>query len=189
MRGNIWSVLVMLSVIIATHDSERPLVQTLVALVPGATAGLVRDVIVADGGSRDETQQVADVAGCVFLSSGQSLGARFNAAAERARGGWLMFMAAGAVPAPTWIEETAAFAQGGGQAAVFSAQPAGLAGWMRRLVNPLPANEQGLLIRKAFYAEVGRHRADAADPERDLLRRIKRSRLTVLRTPVSRPDI
>ncbi len=48
MRGNSWPVCVMLSVIIPTHDSERPLVHTLVALVPGATAGVVREVIVAD---------------------------------------------------------------------------------------------------------------------------------------------
>ena len=46
----------MFSIIIATHDSERALVPTLAALVPGATAGIVREVIVADGGSRDETE-------------------------------------------------------------------------------------------------------------------------------------
>ena len=95
MRGTFGLVRVMLSVIIPTRDSERLLVHTLVALVPGATAGVVREVIVADGGSRDETEQVADIAGCVFLSSGQSLGARLKAAAERARGDWLMFLSAG----------------------------------------------------------------------------------------------
>ena len=62
----------MFSIIIATHDSERALVPTLAALVPGATAGIVREVIVADGGSRDETEQVADIAGCRFLSSRRS---------------------------------------------------------------------------------------------------------------------
>ena len=178
-----------LSVIIPTHDSERLLVHTLVALVPGATAGIVREVIVADGGSRDETEQVADIAGCVFLSSGQSLGARLKGAAERARGDWLMFLAAGAVPGPTWIEDTAAFAQGRGQAARFSAQPAGLADWVRRLFAAPPDREQGLVIRKTLYAALGGHRADAADPERNLLRRIGRSRLTVLRTTVTRSDI
>ena len=69
------------SVVIATHDSERALVATLAALVPGATAGIVREVIVADGGSRDDTEQVADIAGCVFLASKEPLGARLNAAA------------------------------------------------------------------------------------------------------------
>lgn len=175
----------MLSVIIPTRDSERALVHTLAALVPGATAGLVREVIVADGGSRDETEQVADLAGCVFLASGQSLGARLAAAAERTRGEWLMFLRPAAIPGPTWIEDTAVFVQGQGQAAVFSRPPTGLVGWMARLLTALPAKEQGLIIRKRFYSELGGHRADAADPERDALRRIGRSRLTTLRTTIA----
>ena len=180
----------MLSVIIPTRDSERALVHTLAALVPGATAGVVREVLLADGGSRDETEQVADIAGCVFLTSGQSLGARLKAASDKARGDWLMFLAPGVVPGPTWIEDTAAFGHSGaGPAAVFSAPPAGLGGWMRGLFAPLPGSEQGLIIRKALYADLGGHRDGVADPERELLRRIGRTRLTVLRTAVSRADI
>ena len=53
----------MLSVIIATHESERALVPTLAALVPGAAAGLLAEVVVADAGSRDATAEVADIAG------------------------------------------------------------------------------------------------------------------------------
>src|SRR3954463_15616923 len=99
----------MFSVIIATHDSERPLVHTLSALVPGATAGLVREVIVADGQSTDETEQVAEYAGCAFFSSGEPLGWRLKAAAQRARGEWLMFLGPGVVPGPAWIDDTVAF--------------------------------------------------------------------------------
>ena len=43
----------MLSAIVATSDSERPLVHTLACLVPGATAGLVREVIVATNPSME----------------------------------------------------------------------------------------------------------------------------------------
>ena len=56
----------MISVIIPTLDSERALLPTLAALVPGAMEGLVSEVIVADGGSRDDTAIVADAAGCNF---------------------------------------------------------------------------------------------------------------------------
>ncbi len=59
----------MLSAIIATHESERALVRTLAALVPGAVAGVISEVVVADGGSRDDTEQVADIAGCRFITS------------------------------------------------------------------------------------------------------------------------
>lgn len=180
----------MLSVIIPTRDSERTLVHTLAALVPGATAGVVREVIVADGGSRDETEQVADIAGCSFLSSGQDIGARLKAAAGKARGEWLMFLKPGLVLGPSWIEDTAAFVQGQARAAVFSLPaPAGLAGLIRGLFAARPDTKQGLVIRKALYAELGGHRTEAADPEYDLLRRIGRSRLAVLRTTVSQTDI
>jgi len=174
----------MFGVIIPTHDSERPLVPTLAALVPGATAGLVQEVIVADGQSRDETERVADYAGCIFSSSDKPLGGRLKAGAAMARGEWLMFLAPGAVPGLGWIDDTAAFArQNPGGAAVFSAQTQGFAAWMRRLVAIWPDAEQGLIIPKLLYGEIGGHRADVADPERDLLRRIGHARLAVLRTP------
>jgi hypothetical protein len=48
----------------------------------------------------------------------------------------------------------------------------------------LPRPGQGLVVAKPLYAEVGGHRAGVTDPERDLLRRIGRSRLAMLRTTV-----
>jgi hypothetical protein len=45
-----------------------------------------------------------------------------------------------------------------------------------------PDPDQGLLISRQCYARVGGHRAEAADPERDLLRRLGRRRIVTLRT-------
>jgi glycosyltransferase involved in cell wall biosynthesis len=172
----------MFSVIIATRDSERPLVATLAALVPGATAGIVREVIVADGGSRDATEQVADIAGCQFVSSDQAVGSRLKSAAARARGEWLMFLAPGIVPEPGWIEECATFVgTSGKKAAVFA--KAGMISRLRGAFSLLPRPEQGLIIRKSFYDALGGH-ADV-----DLLRRIGRQRLVTLRTTAARTDI
>ena len=70
----------MLSVIIPTRNSERPLVPTLAALVPGATTGLIAEVLIADGGSQDDTAAVADVAGCNFLMLEGSLAGGLKAA-------------------------------------------------------------------------------------------------------------
>jgi glycosyltransferase involved in cell wall biosynthesis len=181
----------MFSVIVATHDSERALVPTLAALVPGATAGIVREVIVADGGSRDETEQVADIAGCRFLSSAEPPGSRLKAAAATARGEWLMFLRPGIVPGSSWIDETIAFVQRDTdqRAAAFAMEINGVVAWLSRAFSPLPRAEQGLILRKSFYDELGGHRADAADPERDLLRRLGRSRLATLRTTVTRSSI
>jgi hypothetical protein len=46
----------------------------------------------------------------------------------------------------------------------------------------IPDSDQGLMISRQCYDRVGGHRAEAADPERDLLRRLGRRRLVTLRT-------
>jgi hypothetical protein len=50
-----------------------------------------------------------------------------------------------------------------------------------------PKPGQGLLIAKSFYQQVGAHRADAADPEADLLRRLGRRRIATLDVAMSFP--
>jgi len=183
----------MLSVIIATDESERPLVSTLAALVPGATAGAIREVIVADIGSRDQTAEVADVAGCRIMVSPAPLAGRLRAAATLARSAWLMFLRPGMAPDATWIAESMRFIEQAelagdahARAAVFS--PGAIAGHaagplpgLRGLFRSAPRPEQGLIIAKRAYDALSGHRDGAADCERDLLRRLGR-RITVLRT-------
>ena len=72
----------MLSVVIATENAERVLVPTLAALVPGATAGIVREVIVADAGSSDATTMIADAAGCRIDVTPAPLGQRVEMAMQ-----------------------------------------------------------------------------------------------------------
>ncbi len=191
----------MLSAIIATHESERSLVPTLAALVPGAAAGLIAEVVVADAGSRDATSEVADIAGCRFMVSGDPIGSRLRAAAASTRTPWLLFLRAGIVPQPGWIEATDRFIQatelleGAGRAAVF--RPPGAADLMRPGLAELlslvrvalgggPQPEQGLLIAKRFYEEIGGH-PDGADAEADLLRRLGRRRVAMLTPIATRP--
>src|SRR5437588_1798569 len=185
MRARLRDGVSMFSVIIATHDSERTLVPTLCALVPGATMGVVREVIVADGGSHDETEQVADIAGCRFISSTEPLGVRLKTAAATARGDWLMFLRPGVVPGSSWIEDAVGFVRQSAdrpRAAVFAIKIGGVVAWLSRILSFLRRAEQGLIIHKSFYQQLGGHRADAANTETDLLRRIGRSRLATLRT-------
>jgi len=184
----------MLSAIIATHESERALVRTLAALVPGAVAGLIGEVIVADGGSRDATAEVADVAGCRFVASSEPLGARLKAAAASTRGAWLMFLHAGTVLEPGWVGiverfiERADLLDGSARAAVF--RPPGISDLMRPGLGELiallrvtlggaPKPEQGLLIARRFYDALGGH-SGGADAEEALLRRLGRRRIAML---------
>jgi rSAM/selenodomain-associated transferase 2 len=50
------------------------------------------EVIIADGGSTDESQSVAEQFGVKFVSSRRGRGAQMNAAAERASGDYLLFL-------------------------------------------------------------------------------------------------
>lgn len=183
----------MFSVIIPTADSERALVPTLAALVPGATAGIVREVIVADGESRDQTSEVADIAGCRFVSSAKPLGVRLGEAAKASRGDWLMFLRPGIVPALTWIDETIAFfdniaRQNRPNAAIFQPETKGILDVLVRSIRRPISPQQGLIIPKSFYLELGGH-PDTSAPEAAFLRRIGRSRIVTLRTQVSATDI
>ncbi|MDE1974381.1 MAG: glycosyltransferase [Hyphomicrobiales bacterium] len=181
----------MLTVIIHTLNSERALVRTLAALVPGATSGLVAEVLCADAGSRDETAAVADVAGCNFLQSEGPLGLRLKSAAAAARAPWLLFLRPGIVLDAPWVAEVRSFVERSPQAsgaAVFRRSAAAQTG-LRQAVSlvatslgALPRPEQGLMIGSEFYRQVGGHSLTAADPEPDLLRRIGRRRITTLST-------
>lgn len=100
-----------------------------------------------------------------------------------------MFLRPGFVPGLSWVEETIAFVQqatGEPRAAVFAAEADGALAWLSRAFSWRPRAEQGLVLRKSFYGELGGHRAEARDPETDLVRRIARSRLTTLRTTIGK---
>ena len=183
----------MLSAIIATSESEDTLVPTLAALVPGVTAGLLGEVIVADAGSRDATAEVAEIAGCGFLASQEPLGLRLKAAAAATRAPWLMFLRAGCVPEVGWVSAAERFIEASGgldysRAAVF--RPPGVADLLRPGLAELfelvrvtlgggAKPEQGLLIARQHYNRIGGHPA-GADAEAAMLRRIGRRRIDML---------
>ncbi len=184
----------MLSVIIPTRNSERALVPTLAALVPGATAGLITEVLIADGGSQDDTAAVADVAGCNFLVVEGALAARLKAAAAAARAPWLIFLRPGTVLDAPWTDEVGRFLQRGrhAQAAVFrrGGAPSALREFLHSIAATLgapPRPEQGLLIAKDFYDAVGGHSERVGDPEHDLLRRVGRRQIVKLATQAFGP--
>jgi hypothetical protein len=190
----------MISVIIATNESEQLLVPTLAALVPGAMAGIVREVIIADADSRDGTMRIADAAGCRTIVSSGPAGARLKSAAAAARASWLMFLRPGCVPDLTWVDETNRFVldaertrRAHALAAVFRRAPSGARRpliaeaftLMAAAVGARPHPDQGLLISKEFYDGIGGHRADSANTETDLLRRLGRRRTVILRSSVT----
>lgn len=89
----------MISVVIETRNDEDALARTLASLVGAAVEGVVRDVVVCDRGSTDQTARVADHAGCVFLEN-----ADIVSGIRHARGDWLMLLEPGARLDGHWME-------------------------------------------------------------------------------------
>lgn len=185
----------MLSVIIPTEGEEQPAVATLAALVPGAAAGVISEVVLVDRTANGVMERVADVAGCRFLSFQGSRAAALAAGAKQARSPWLMFLRAGAVLDSGWIEETTEFIQsvassGRPRAGVFrfarspSADPR-LRDRLKSVLRMLaPMTDQGLLIARDHYFRLGGYAPDARRSEARLLRRLGRSSRTRLRSRI-----
>lgn len=188
----------MISVVLATRDDEMDLAHALAALVPAATAGLVREAIVVDRGSCDGTLAVADAAGCRIVEAPDGDESDLRRAAAEARADWLLFLSPSAVLEGGWEADALAFidralvaGKGRSRAALFTLGrvEAGfsarfseaLAGFRSRFL-AAPYEEQGLLISSALYREIGGHRAIPGMAYVDLIRRVGRSRLTMLRT-------
>ena len=187
----------MLSVIIPTEGVEQPAVATLAALVPGAAAGIIREVLLVDRSGNGVIERVADVAGCRFLRfDGTTRAAAMAAGALQARSPWLMFLRPGAVLDTGWIEETTQFIQGVAasgrpRAGVFrfarsSYADHGLRDSFKSLARSFmgPRTDQGLLIARDHYERLGGYSPDARRSEARLLRQLGRSSRTLLRSRI-----
>ena len=187
----------MISVIIPTLDSEADLGPVLSALVPAAVDGLVREAIVVDGGSSDATAAIADEAGATFVTRSGGRGYQLMAGARRARFSWLLFLHADTVLEPGWEREASAFMEAVdlGQRPLtaaafrFALDDAGLKPrLLERLVAlrcrllRLPYGDQGLLIPRLLYEEIGGFGSHPLMEDVDIVLRLGRRRLAMLRS-------
>jgi len=161
----------MISVLIPTQDSERLLVPVLSALVAGSAEGLLREVVLADGGSTDDTARIADAAGCEFRVLPGDARERLRTAAGNARGSWLLLLDPASVLEEGWTREVAKYVesadragQADGRAAAFSYAIDGygiaprakeFAAAARMALSGRPRPEQGLLVSKRLYEAKG----------------------------------
>ena len=187
----------MISVIIPTLNAERTLAHTLAALVPAVVEGVVREAVVVDGGSSDETCAIAEAAGTRLIEAERGRGAQLEAGANAARGDWLLFLHADTVLDPGWAEEAQGFierVESGrrGEAAATFRFALDDDGAMPRLVERLvalrcrlfglPYGDQGLLISRRLYRRLGGFRPLPLMEDVDLVRRLKRRELVVLKS-------
>lgn len=176
-----------LTAIIPTLNSAATLPATLAALA------LVDQVLIADGGSTDDTAAVAEIRNARLLQAPRGRGSQLRAAAAVAEGDWLLFLHSDTVLESGWEEEARVFMTAPGnakRAAAFrfalddpSAEARRLEWWVAWRVRTfgLAYGDQGLLIHRDFYRSLGGYRPMPLMEDVDLIRRIGHRRLTVLR--------
>lgn len=159
----------MLSVIIETHNDEEGLARTLASLVPAAVEGMVREVIVCDHGSTDQSHFVADHAGCRFITNGG-----IASGIRMAKSEWLIHLEPGARLCDGWTEPVAEHTASSTSAARFTRARNGRGGFFKGVFptrkRPL---SNGLLITKRQAAALTQKAQDGEA----LARRLSAKRL------------
>jgi rSAM/selenodomain-associated transferase 2 len=186
----------MISVVIPALNAEASLPDTLSALIPATVEGLIREVIIVDGGSKDGTRAIADGAGADILITNPGRGEQLRAGADRAKHPWLLFLHADTILEPGWEREVGHFmeridtgrARASAAAFRFALDDDGMAPrCLERLVAlrcallRLPYGDQGLLLPRQLYEKVGGYRDLPVMEDLDLVRRLGRRQVRILR--------
>ncbi len=152
-----------LSVVIPTLDAAEGLARSLPALGEGLQAGLIRELVVSDGGSQDATLRIATEAGSEVVQGPAGRGGQLRRGAKAAGGEWFLFLHADTELPEGWAamvqDRMAQGAPGyfllgfdtGGVAATL------VAGWanLRARYLGLPYGDQGLLVSRRDYDAAG----------------------------------
>lgn len=182
------------SIVIPTWQSADRIGPCVGALTEGLMAGLVHELILADGGSDDAIDEVAEALGArlVALPPGVPCGRgpQLAAGAATARGDWLLFLHADTVLAPGWPAAVRAHIEDRPERAGYFALRFDAPGAMARLVAGwanlrarllgLPFGDQGLLISRTLYARAGGYPPIPLMEDVALVRRLGRRRLAPL---------
>ena len=180
-----------LSIIIPAYNAEAALPLCLSALMPGLEAGLIREVILVDGGSADQTRRVAEGTGAtVLIAPEKGRAAQLRYGADKARGDWMLFLHADTALSRDWAERAKThIAERKDKAAAFtlayrSDHPmakivARRANWRARTFG-LPYGDQGLLISCKLYDEVGGYPNTPFMEDVQIVRAIGKARLHLL---------
>lgn len=152
------------SIIIPTLNAGSELPDMLNSLLPGVEQGLIAEVIISDGGSTDNTLEIADEAGAVIVKGAASRGGQLRRGADVAKAEWFLFLHADTHLPRCWPGALGTHIVRSGFAAAFrlsfrnrSSMACVTAAWanLRSRHFELPYGDQGLLISRALYDEIG----------------------------------
>lgn len=182
----------MLSIIIPTLQAAATLDAVLTCL---NESEMESEIIICDGGSRDATKNIAQKHHAQVIESPPGRGHQMAAGAEVSGGDWLLFLHADTVPGQGWQTAIGNFVShdsNSRRAAVFkfalddpsmaARRLESIVAWRSRVLG-LPYGDQGLLISRRLYNEIGGFRSMPLYEDVDIIRRIGRRRLARLEIP------
>lgn len=175
----------MLTVVIPVLNAGASLGQCLASL------DHADEIIVVDGGSGDDSVDIAARSGGRVITARRGRGTQLAAGGQAARGDWLLFLHADTRLGTGWHEAVAAHLATAPHCAGYFEFQLDDAAWQARIIEfgvavrapalGLPYGDQGLLISRRLYDELGGFRPLALMEDVDLVRRIGRHRLRRLR--------
>jgi Glycosyltransferases involved in cell wall biogenesis len=180
-----------LSIVIPTLNAGEVL-KPLLELLARVRVTLPCEVIVADGGSTDHTRFAASQGEAIFVEVQRGRGRQLSAGAEAAAGDWLLFLHADTRLEITWVSAVTAFMSDPknlGRAGYFrlglddDSRAARvlerIVAWRGRYLS-LPYGDQGLLISRELYDDLGGYKLLPLMEDVDIVRRLGRARLVEL---------
>ncbi len=154
-----------LSIIIPTLNNADILGPRIEALFEGLDCGLVRELVLSDGGSEDDIKTLAEGLGARFVQGVAGRGGQLGRGAAAANGAWFLFLHADTHLEAGWSRVVMRqIEQHPDRAAAFRLAfdmpgfaPRFVAGWanIRSLIFALPYGDQGLLISRQLYDRIG----------------------------------
>jgi len=152
-----------ISIVIPTLNSQNTVRKTLASLFEGIEAGIVRELIVVDGGSTDETREIVEECGGKFISSAASRGYQLKKGVNLAKGDFIFALHSDSVLEPGWSEIVKKyFNKDAGYYCKLSfdiihplASMTSTWANARSLIFNLPYGDQGLLIPRKLLMENG----------------------------------
>ncbi len=170
----------MLTIVIPVLNAGAGLAACLEALDGGD------EILVVDGGSSDDTVEIANQAGIRVIAAPRGRGTQLRAGGEAASGDWLLFLHADTRLGAGWREAIAAHVATAPERAGHFDLRLDDPAWQARVIERgvalrvrllgLPYGDQGLLISRRLYDKVGGFRPLALMEDVDLVRRIGRLR-------------
>lgn len=152
-----------ISIVIPTLNAGGSLSACLARLGEGLHAGLIRDLVISDGGSQDDTLGIAEAAGAQIVTGPASRGAQIRRGTQAAEGAWLLVLHADTSLPAGWSDAVLqAISRPGAYHFRLAFDSTGLmpgwvAGWanLRARLFGLPYGDQGLLIDRETLESVG----------------------------------